>query len=242
MNGKVALVTGAAGGIGTAVVHRLQAAGARVVATDRKAPDVGDVAVAADVTTEEGTRAYVDAALEAFGRIDLFHANAGAIGPRADLPESDPAAFDAVLQVNVRGVYLGLRAVLAQMRDQRSGAIVASASVAGLRALAGHAPYVASKHAVLGLMRTAAVEGAQYGVRVNAICPGPTATAMIEEIERMASPEDPAAAKGWLAGRSPMGRYAKPDEAAALVCWLLSDEASFVNGAAYTLDGGRTAA
>jgi NAD(P)-dependent dehydrogenase (short-subunit alcohol dehydrogenase family) len=128
------------------------------------------------------------------------------------------------------------------MRERGSGAIVASASVAGLRALAAHAPYVASKHAVIGLVKTAAVEAAAYGVRVNAVCPGPVSTPMVEELERMASPEEPAAARAWLTSRSPMNRYATPDEVAALVCWLLGDEASFVNGQAYPLDGGRTAA
>jgi NAD(P)-dependent dehydrogenase (short-subunit alcohol dehydrogenase family) len=249
---RVAVVTGAAGGIGAAVARRLAGAGAHVVLVDRDVEAVADVAhtlpegralaVGADVADEAGTRAYVDTAREAFGRIDAFHNNAGIVGPRAPLPESDAGAFDEVLRVNVRGTYLGLRAVLALMRERGSGAIVNTASVAGLRALPGHAAYVASKHAVLGLTRCAAVEAAGYGVRVNAICPGPVSTPMIEEIERMGSPEDPAATRAWLAGRSPMGRYATPDEVAALVAWLLSDEAAFVNGAAYPIDGGRLAA
>jgi NAD(P)-dependent dehydrogenase (short-subunit alcohol dehydrogenase family) len=247
---RVAVITGGGAGIGAAVARRLAAEGALVVVADlhgadavaRDLPGGRAVAVAADVATEEGTRAYVDAALEAFGRIDCLHNNAGVVGRRAMLPDSDPAAFDAVLRVNVRGVYLGLRAALAEMRPRGRGAIVNMASVAGMRAHPGLAPYVASKHAVIGLTRTAAVEAAAYGVRVNAVCPGPTDTAMIAEIERMAEPEDPSVARARLERRSPMGRYAKADEVAGLVCWLLSDEASFVNGAAYTVDGGRTVA
>ena len=252
LDDRVAIVTGAGGGIGAAVVRRLVADGARVVAAERSAEAAAEavdglpgdrvVGAAGDVATEEGTRAYVDAALEAFGRIDFLHANAGVVGARTELPDSDPDAFDAVLRTNVRGVYLGLREVLGRMRERGSGAIVVSASVAGMRAHPGLAAYVASKHAVLGLMRTAAVEGAAYGVRVNAVCPGPVATPMMAEIERMVSPDDPAEARQWLAGRSPMNRYATPDEVAGLVCWLLGDEAGFVNGAAYTVDGGRTIA
>jgi NAD(P)-dependent dehydrogenase (short-subunit alcohol dehydrogenase family) len=248
---RVAIVTGAAGGIGVAVARRLAASGARLVLVDRDLDAVADVAlelpegralaVGADVGSEAGTRVYVDTAREAFGRIDAFHNNAGIVGPRAALPDSDAGAFDEVMRVNVRGAYLGLRAVLGVMRERGSGAIVNTASVAGLRAHPGQAAYVASKHAVVGLTHCAAVEAAEYGVRVNAVCPGPVATAMMEEIERMASPEDPSVARAWLAGRTPMGRYATPDEVAALVAWLLSDEAAFVNGAAYPIDGGRLA-
>ena len=249
---RVAVVTGGAGGIGAAVVARLLREGARVVVVDLSreaaaavagaAPPERAIAVEADVATEEGTGAYVQAALDAFGRIDCFHNNAGIVGPNAPLPDSDPAAFDAVMRTNVRGVYLGLRAVLGHMRARGTGAIVNTASVAGMRAHPGLSPYVASKHAVIGLTRCAAVEAAVYGVRVNAACPGPVDTGMMAKIERMVSPQDPGAARARLAGRAPMDRYATTGEVAALVCWLLSDDAAFVTAGAYPIDGGRLSA
>lgn len=250
---RVVVVTGAAGGIGVAVCERLVEEGARVVAVDADGSAAGRlvqafdrdraVAVTADVATEEGTDSYVSAAVAAFGRIDAFHNNAGIEGSRAPIVDGDVANFDRVIAVNLRGVYLGLRAVLRQQRAQGGGgSIVNTASVAGLRAHPGLAAYVASKHGVAGLTKCAAIEAAPLGIRVNAVCPGPIDTRMMASIERMADPTDPVAARTAFANRSPMGRYGTAAEVAALVCWLISDESSFVNGVTYPVDGGRTAA
>lgn len=239
------MVTGAAGGIGSAVTRRLATAGARVVAVDRNEAGLDQLAqqlpteavrvVAADVSSAEGVASYVSTTVDEFGGIDAFHNNAGIEGAVATLDESDVDAFDQVMRVNVRGVYLGLRAVLQVMRSHGRGSVVNTASVAGLRGRIGLGPYVASKHAVLGLTRTAALEAADYGVRVNAVCPGPVHTEMIERIDASAL------RSGETAGTSTMCRYGTADEVAAVVCWLLGDEATFVTGAAYPVDGGRTA-
>lgn len=246
-----AVVTGAAGGIGAAVTARLVRAGVSVVAVDIEAtglhllaerfPSGAVVPVTADVSAEEGVQTYIAAALDAFGRIDLFHNNAGTEGRVAPLHESDVRDFDRVMCVNVRGVYLGLRAVLREMRSTGGGAIVNTASVAGLRARAGLGPYVASKHAVIGLTKNAAIESADHGVRVNAVCPGPVSTPMIDRIERGSDGEPSRSRRADAGADAAMHRYATPDEVASLVCWLLGDDAGFVNGAAYTVDGGRTA-
>src|SRR6266566_2860006 len=225
--GKVALITGAANGIGRATALAFAKSGAKTI--------VVDVTKAADV------QAYVKAALDAFGSIDCFHNNAGIEGKWTHTAEYDEAMFDQVIAVNVKGVFLGLRHVLPVMLQQKSGAIVNTASVAGLVATPGMPAYVASKHAVIGLTKTAAGEVARQGVRVNAVCPGPVDTRMIHSLEKMINPEDPASVARRYQAAMPTGRYTTPEEIANMVLFLCSDLASAITGAQYVIDGGRTA-
>jgi NAD(P)-dependent dehydrogenase (short-subunit alcohol dehydrogenase family) len=252
IEGKVAVVTGGAGGLGTAAASRLAAEGARLVLVDidgeaaeaaAKQIGSGTIGVAADVSTEDGVASYVRAALDAHGRIDLFFNNAGIEGRTAPIVDAELEWFDRVIAINLRGVYLGLQHVLRVMRDQGDGgAIVNTSSVAGLRGFAGLAPYTASKHAVMGLTKTAAIEAAEFGVRVNAVNPGPISTEMMHRIEMSLSEgDDLKAVHEQFEGLSPMARYGTPEEVANLVAWLLSDEASYSSGCAYLVDGGLTA-
>lgn len=248
---KVAVITGGAGGIGEAVSTRLANEGAKVVVVDINGDAAtaaaerighGAVAVTADVSTEDGVASYVAAAKEAFGRIDLFFNNAGIEGKVAPTVDADVADLDKVLSINVRGVYLGLQHVLRQMSEQGDGgAIVNTASVAGIRGSAGLAPYVASKHAVMGLTKSIAAEVAPLGIRVMSVNPGPISTGMMDRIEKgVVGDGDQAAAHEQFASMSPMGRYGTVEEVAALVCFLLSDEASFMAGGPNVVDGGLT--
>jgi NAD(P)-dependent dehydrogenase (short-subunit alcohol dehydrogenase family) len=251
--GKVALITGAANGIGRATAIGFARNGARVVVVDRDAAGGEATAgvirqqggealfVAADVTSSADVQAYVKAALDAYGSIDCFHNNAGIEGKIAPTAEYDEAMFDAVIGVNVKGVFLGLRHVLPVMIAQKRGAIVNTASVAGLMASPGMPAYVASKHAVIGLTKTAAGEVAKFGVRVNAVCPGPIDTRMIHSLEQQVNPGDPAAVGARYQSTIPLGRYGTADEVANVVQFLCSDLASNVTGAQYVVDGGRTA-
>jgi 3alpha(or 20beta)-hydroxysteroid dehydrogenase len=248
---KVAVITGGAGGIGEAVGQRLVDDGAWVVLVDideaaakaaaERISEKQAIGVAADVSTEEGTRRYIEAAIEKFGRIDLFHNNAGIEGKVMPIADADPAWFDKVIAVNLRGVYLGLHYVLRQMREQgHGGSIVNTASVAGLRGFAGLGPYVASKHAVMGLTKSAALEAAEFNVRVNAVCPGPISTGMMDRIERDIG-GDQQEVHAQFESLNPLARYGTPSEVAALVAWLLSDESTFCTGSGYTVDGGTVA-
>ena len=250
---RIALVTGAGNGIGRETALCFASAGARLVLVDHDAEaneqtreavvqtGADAVAVTADVTDAAQVRRYVQTACERFGRIDCFFNNAGIegrLGHLADLADED---FDRVVAVNVRGVFLGLKHVLGVMREQRSGAVVNTASVAGITGSPGLGPYVASKHAVIGLTKVAAGETAAIGIRVNAVCPGPIDTRMIHEIERMVNPAEPDRVAAGYKASIPNKRYGTVREVANVVLFLCSDLASNVTGAQYVVDGGRTA-
>ncbi len=249
----VAVITGAAGGIGRAVAVRLASEGARVALVDRDASGLettlaavrkagGDaITVTADVTQSAEVERYVRAAREAFGGIDRFFNNAGILGPVAPLVDYPEDMFDRVLAVNAKGVWLGLKHVAPAIAERGGGAIVNTASIAGLRGTAGLVAYTTSKHAVVGLTRTAAIELVRQNIRVNAICPAPIETPMVDEVERGFRPNDRAAFRARMSATIPMRRYGKPEEVAGLVTFLLSDDASYVNGGLYTVDGGSMA-
>src|SRR3954451_10673270 len=251
--GKVALVTGGGDGIGRAASVAFARYGAKVAVVDRDAAGAeatagiirqngGDaLAGTADVTRSAEVKAYVKAALDKFGRIDCFFNNAGIEGKVTPTAEYDEAVFDQVIGVNVKGVFLGLRHVLPEMIRQGSGAGVNNASVAGLVGTPGMPPYVASKHAVVGLTKTAAGEVARQGVRVNAVCPGPVDTRMIHDLEEQISPGNPAAVAERYRAALPTGRYTTAEEVANMVLFLCSDLAANTTGGQFVVDGGRTA-
>jgi NAD(P)-dependent dehydrogenase (short-subunit alcohol dehydrogenase family) len=252
-DGKVALVTGGAGGIGRAASLAFAAAGARVVIVDRDAGGGAETVAmigtaggtarfaAADVTRGADVAAYVQAALDAFGRIDCFFNNAGIEGQVKPTGEYEEAVFDAVIAVNLKGVFLGLRHVLPVMLRQGGGAIVNTASTAGLAGSPGLSAYVASKHGVIGLTRTAASEYGASGIRVNAVCPGPTETRMIRSLEELSSPGRSNSVRERYQAAIPIGRYATAEEIANLVLFLSSDRAASITGGHYLIDGGRSA-
>ena len=248
---KVAIVTGGGNGIGYAVCLGFADRGARVVVVDRDgdaadavASEIGRnaIAVTADVTRSADVQGYVARALDAFGRIDCFHNNAGIEGRVAPTAEYDEAIYDAVMGVNVKGVFLGLRHVLPVMIRQGGGAVVNTASTAGLIGTPGMPAYVASKHAVIGLTKVAASEVGPQGIRVNAVCPGPISTRMIADIARQVSPNNPDSVEERYTAGLPLRRYGTAEEVANVVLFLCSDLAGNVTGAQYVVDGGRTAA
>jgi len=251
--GKVALVTGGGNGIGRAACVGFAQGGAKVVVVDRDGAAAeatagivrqkgGEaLAVTADVTKAPEVKAYVKAAIDKYGRIDCFFNNAGIEGKVAPTADYDEAVFDAVIGVNVKGVFLGLRHVLPEMIRQGGGSIVNTASVAGLVGTPGMPAYVASKHAVIGLTKTAAGEVARQGIRVNAVCPGPVDTRMIHALEQQLAPDDPASITAKYQAALPTGRYSTVEEIANMVLFLCSDLASNTTGGQFVVDSGRTA-
>ena len=250
--GKVALVTGGGGGIGRAASIAFARAGARVMVVDRDANAAQDSAAAAnacgtearsvtaDVARAADVRNYVQATLDAWGRIDCFFNNAGIEGVVVPTPEYDEDAFDAVIAVNLKGVFLGLRHVLPVMVNQGAGTVVNTASTAGLFGAPGMPAYTAAKHGVLGLTKTAAIDVARAGVRVNAVCPGPVETRMMRSLESMRNPADPEAVHTALAAGMPTGRYTMPEEIANAVLFLCSDLSGNLTGTHIVIDGGRS--
>ena len=250
--GKVAIVTGAAGGIGRATCELLARDGARIVAVDLErgaldavlasVAELGSeaLAVAADVSRADDVRRYVDEGLRGFGGIDYLVNNAGIEGvvvPIEDYPED---VFDRVLAVNVRGVFLGLKYAYPALRARGGGAIVNLSSVAGITGNPMLCPYIASKHAVIGLTRSAAASYPAVGIRVNAVLPAPIETRMMRSLEDGFAPGGGAAVKQMMSAQIPLGRYGEPAEVASVIAFLLSDEARYVNGSLYTVDGGMT--
>jgi len=215
--GKVALITGGGGSIGRATALAFALRGAKVMVVDqdevagKTSVDViaqqGGTATftPADVTKSLSVQAYVKATLDAYGRIDCFFNNAGIEGRVIPTQEYDEDLFDRVIAVNLKGVFLGMRHVLPVMLKQGSGTVVNTASVAGLFGGPGMAPYVASKHGVLGLTKVASSDVAQYGIRVNAVCPGPVETRMMRSIESMRNPNDPESAHRAASATIPAG-------------------------------------
>lgn len=251
LEGQTAVITGAAGGIGSAAVRAFVKEGANVLAVDideeklnQLLDDLGDDRVSSylvDVTQASENLTMADVAVERYGGINHFLANAGIEGQVQPILSYDESTFDRVIAVNVKGVWLGLRAVVPKMIESGGGSVVITSSVAGLRGGPNVAPYSTSKHAVIGLMRSAAKEFAPYNIRVNTINPSPVETRMMRSLEAGSSPDDPDLAKRRIAANIPLGRYAEPSEIASVMLFLCTSDASWITGSVYTVDGGNTA-
>jgi NAD(P)-dependent dehydrogenase (short-subunit alcohol dehydrogenase family) len=247
---KVVIVTGAAGDIGSAAVRRFAAEGASVVAVDRIDAEVvagvnasgGDaIAVIADVTQERDVQRYVNIALSTFGRLDVLFNNAGIEGDNSSIEDYSTDTFDQVMDVNVRGVFLGMKYAVPAMRKTGGGAIINTASVAGISGAAGFSAYCASKHAVIGLTKSVAKQHGADNIRVNAICPSAMTGKMMKSIEEKIQPDNQGSVEESVRETIPLGRYAMPDDVVSMVTYLASNEACFINGGVYTIDGGLSA-
>jgi NAD(P)-dependent dehydrogenase (short-subunit alcohol dehydrogenase family) len=268
LEGKVAVVTGGAGDIGVATAKKLVSEGARILLVDlaesalrEAARSIGSDVVTiqpGDVTKPDDNERMIQTAVERLGGVDVFVASAGIEGTVKPIPDYPVETFDKVIAVNVRGVWLGMKYGIPAIAKRGGGSIIVLSSIAGLHGFAGVSPYVTSKHAVIGMVRTAALECARLKIRVNTVNPSPIETRMMHRVERLVRPAPAtgrqqhsleegfapgggAEAKKGFEAAIPLGRYGTPEEVADIVCFLASDESRFCTGGIYSVDGGMSA-
>jgi NAD(P)-dependent dehydrogenase (short-subunit alcohol dehydrogenase family) len=250
LHDKITVITGAAAGIGLAAAKLFVAEGATVVMVDLNAQQLAAAAQAiasprvshlvANVADVEQMRGVIESTVRQFGRLDVFVANAGIEGTVKDFADYPVEIFDRVISVNVRGAFIGVQAALKAMQPT-GGSIIITASGAATQGAPGMAAYIASKHAVAGLMKVAALDGAKYGVRVNTVNPGPVETRMIQSLMEAAAPGHADAARKASAARIPLGRLALPEDVARTMLFLASDDSTYCSGGMYPVDGGLSA-
>ncbi|MCO6485915.1 MAG: SDR family oxidoreductase [Saprospiraceae bacterium] len=254
MKNKVIIITGAGMGLGLAAARELASAGAHLLLVDyneksladarsqlgKEFPNAKIATFVADVSQETQVKNYVDEAVKIFGRIDGLYNNAGIEGRQASITEYDVNIFKKVIDINLMGVYYGMRYVIPVMQEQKYGRIVNVASVGGIRGVLHQVPYVASKHAVSGMTKNAALEYGKDGILTNAIAPGAILTPMVAEAFRQVNPADPKAAETEYAQRNPTRRLGQPHEVAKLVTFLLSENNGYVSGQTIAIDGGES--
>lgn len=254
LENKTIIITGAAMGLGFAAAKELASRGANLALVDYNEKgledakkeisdefsDVKIVTIVADVSNEAAVKNYVDETVKAFGRIDGLYNNAGIEGKQTGMVDYDVDIFKKVIDINLMGVYYGMRYVIPVMQKQKYGRIVNVASVGGIRGVLNQIPYVASKHAVSGMTKNAALEHGRDGINTNAIAPGAILTPMVAEAFRQVNPDDPKAAETEYAQRNPVKRLGLPKEVAKVVAFLLSEDASYINGQTIAIDGGES--
>ncbi len=248
LDGRVAVITGGSGGIGRAAAKLFVNEGAKVLLVDLEEralrgaiESIGEnhaSSVCADVTSDDDAQRYVKTAVERYGRIDVYLANAGVEGSVKPIPDYPIEVFDRVIAVNVRGVWLGMKHVIPVMAKGGGGSIVITSSTAGIHGYPGASAYVTSKHAVIGMMRTAALECAPLKIRVNTVNPAPIETRMMRSLEEQFAPGHAGQAKEQFQSTIPLGRYGQPEEVADVMLFLASDQSRFCTGGVYMVDGG----
>ncbi len=250
LKGKSAVITGGAGGIGSATGRLFAQEGARVLLVDLDEDVLKRVVeqidhpnvsyVAADVSKAPEVEKYVRTAVERYDGIDVFFNNAGIEGQVTPLTEYSEKAFDKLIAVNLKGGWLGLKYVMPIMEKKGGGSIMVTSSVAGMKGFNNMVAYVTSKHAVIGMMRVAALEGAPHHIRVNTINPGPVDNRMMRSLEKGFNAAHPDEAKKGFEAMTPLGRYCKNEDVAQLALFLASDESQYITGCLHPIDGGLT--
>lgn len=254
LKGKVIIVTGAAMGLGLAAAEVLASKGADLTLVDYndealnktkeelalKFPDRKFLTVAADVSVEENVKNYVYQTVKEFRKVDGLYNNAGIEGKQAPLVDYDIDVFKKVIDINLLGVYYGMKYVIPELQKNGGGKIVNVASVGGIRGVLNQTAYVATKHAVAGMTKNAALEYGKDNILTNAIAPGAILTPMVAEAFRQVNPDDPKTAEKEYASRNPTKRLGNPEDVAHLVAYLLSDENGYVSGQVIAIDGGES--